>query len=95
MLTIESSKRFLFTARDAVLSGCASVGLDYQQPQTSEPTQWHSIHDKGARDAVALTQWCQQFGNPVLDSLIADALTANTDLATTQAKRNCARPANP
>ncbi|MBU1971764.1 MAG: hypothetical protein KKC70_05270 [Gammaproteobacteria bacterium] len=67
MPTIEPPKRSLFTARDAVLSGC---------------------------DAVAVVQWRRQFGVPMLDSLIANALIANTDIVTTQAKLN-SRPANP
>ena len=45
-------------------------------------------------DAVAVVQWRQQFGAPILDSLIADALTTNTDFATAKAKRN-SRAANP
>lgn len=74
-----------------LLSGCAAVGPDYQPPQTPVPTQWHGAQDTGVRDAVVLAQWWQQFGDPVLDGLIADALIANTDLATAQAKLREAR----
>lgn len=49
-------------------------------------------------DAVAVVQWRQQFGFPMPDSLIADALAANTDIASAQMKRKprpASRPAIP
>lgn len=73
------------------LSGCAAVGPNYQPPDTPVPAQWQNAHDSRARDAAVLAQWWRQFGDPVLDSLIADALAANTDLATAQAKLREAR----
>ena len=73
------------------LSGCAAVGPDYQPPQPSAPAQWRGAQDTGARDAVVLAQWWRQFGDPVLDGLIADALAANTDIATAQEKLREAR----
>lgn len=74
-----------------LLSGCAAVGPDYRPPNTSAPTQWRGAPDSGVRDAAVLAQWWQQFNDPVLDSLITDALAANTDLATAQAKLREAR----
>jgi multidrug efflux system outer membrane protein len=74
-----------------LLSGCAAVGPDYQPPQTPAPAQWQGAHDSGVRDAAVLAQWWQQFNDPVLDNLITDALAANTDLATAQAKLREAR----
>ena len=74
-----------------ILSGCAAVGPDYRPPQTPVPAQWQGTHDGGARDAAVLARWWRQFNDPVLDGLIADALSANTDLATAQAKLREAR----
>jgi multidrug efflux system outer membrane protein len=73
------------------LSGCAAVGPDYAPPKTPVPARWQGAPDSGARDAAVLAQWWQQFNDPVLDGLIADALAANTDLATTRAKLREAR----
>lgn len=70
----------------AVLSGCAAVGPDYTAPQTSVPAHWQGAHDSRMRDASVLARWWRQFNDPVLNGLIADALAANTDLATAQAK---------
>ncbi|MDD4882740.1 MAG: efflux transporter outer membrane subunit [Gallionellaceae bacterium] len=73
------------------LSGCAAVGPDYRAPETAAPAQWQAVHDSGRRDAEVLARWWRQFDDPVLDGLIADALAANTDLATAQAKLREAR----
>jgi multidrug efflux system outer membrane protein len=68
------------------LSGCAAVGPDYRAPETPVPAHWQGAHDSGARDDAVLARWWRQFNDPVLDGLIVDALAANTDLATAQAK---------
>jgi len=73
------------------LTGCMTVGPDYQPPETAVPAQWQGAPGSGAQDALVLAQWWQQFGDPVLDGLITDALAANTDLATAQAQLREAR----
>lgn len=73
------------------LSGCAAVGPDYRPPETRAPAQWQGPHDSKARDAAVLAQWWHQFDDRVLDGLIADALAANTDLATARGKLREAR----
>jgi multidrug efflux system outer membrane protein len=74
-----------------LLSGCAAVGPNYQPPQPSAPAQWRGAQDTAARDAVVLAQWWKQFNDLVLNNLVTDALAANTDLATAQAKLREAR----
>ncbi len=74
-----------------VLAGCAAVGPDYQPPQPSLPPQWNASGEVRALDTQALAQWWQQFGDPVLDALVTDALVANLDLATAQAQLREAR----
>jgi NodT family efflux transporter outer membrane factor (OMF) lipoprotein len=68
------------------LSGCAAVGPDRAPPETPPPTHWRAGAAAPAPDAAILAQWWRQFGDPVLDGLVADALAANTDLASARAK---------
>lgn len=74
-----------------VLSGCMTVGPDYHAPQPAVPAQWSAAADTGLADEAMLTAWWRQFHDEVLDGLVADALQANTDLATAQAKLREAR----
>ena len=74
------------------LAGCAAVGPDYgATPSSPIPERWNGAHDQGALDATQLANWWAQFGDPVLDGLIADALVANTDLASARGKLQEAR----
>jgi multidrug efflux system outer membrane protein len=60
-----------------VLAGCM-VGPDYQRPAIDAPASfvWES---KDAAD-TANTVWWKQFGDPVLDTLIAEALAHNLNV---------------
>lgn len=61
----------------ANLAGCM-VGPDYRRPDLDIPRSYrHEIAE--ARDA-ANTAWWRQFGDPVLDGLIARALAGNKNL---------------
>jgi multidrug efflux system outer membrane protein len=75
------------------LAGCAAVGPDYGAPPPSPiPERWNGAHDPGATGTLKqLAGWWAQFGDPVLDGLIADALRANTDLASARGKLREAR----
>jgi NodT family efflux transporter outer membrane factor (OMF) lipoprotein len=86
-----SSLHGLFPLTILALSGCMTVGPDYQPPQPAVPAQWQGAPVSGVQDALVLAQWWQQFSDPVLDGLITDALVANTDLATAQAQLREAR----
>jgi multidrug efflux system outer membrane protein len=68
----------LACAAVAVLSGCTTLGPDYQRPDTPLPQAWRS-ETSDAKDVVN-TAWWQAFGDPVLDGLIAGAIDANKDL---------------
>ena len=61
-----------------VLAGGCTVGPDYRRPQVDAPTGWR-LADQEARD-LADTAWWRQFGDPVLDGLIEEALRQNLDL---------------
>lgn len=60
-----------------LVSGCA-VGPDYERPTITSPEKWRIDYAEAA--AVANAQWWEQFGDPVLDDLIATALRENQDL---------------
>jgi multidrug efflux system outer membrane protein len=62
----------------ALLTGCVTVGPDYQRPGADIPPAWRS-EEKEARD-LANTAWWQQFNDPVLNGLIRTALQQNKDL---------------
>jgi NodT family efflux transporter outer membrane factor (OMF) lipoprotein len=62
-----------------ILTGCA-VGPDYRQPQTVTPDEWHATVPPGvapAADPAALADWWKTFDDPVLNSLIEQALARN------------------
>jgi multidrug efflux system outer membrane protein len=68
----------LFAA--VALAGCLTppVGPNYKRPVAPLPTSWR-IDPAEAAD-VTNTAWWQQFGDPDLDSLIGEALVANSDI---------------
>jgi len=72
-------KRFavLFTITSLFFAGCA-VGPDYKRPDVPVPGSF--INEvKTAADTVN-TQWWNQFNDPVLDKLIAEALANNKNV---------------
>jgi NodT family efflux transporter outer membrane factor (OMF) lipoprotein len=73
------------------LTGCAAVGRDYRAPESAVPAQWQGAADAGPRETAVLAEWWRQFGDPVLDGLINDALAANTDINTARAQLREAR----
>jgi len=54
------------------------VGPDYRRPAVKTPDAWR-FEEKEAQD-LANTQWWRQFGDPVLESLIGEALRENKDV---------------
>ena len=71
-------KTLLAIAISTALAGCASVGPDYQRPETPTPEQWR-INIQQAND-LANTRWWEQFQDPVLNELIQIALQENKDV---------------
>jgi NodT family efflux transporter outer membrane factor (OMF) lipoprotein len=72
------------------VSGCA-VGPDYRTPVPEAPARWSGAAEVRALEPDVLAEWWRQFRDPLLDSLVADALTANLDLATARAQLREAR----
>jgi outer membrane protein, multidrug efflux system len=61
----------------ASLFGCA-VGPDYRRPSIDAPSAWLLAEPEAK--SLADTTWWEQFGDPVLNELIASALKENKDL---------------
>ena len=67
----------------ALVAGCA-VGPDYVRPANDVPAQWRIDFPKAAD--VANTRWWEQFGDPVLNRLIEEALRGNLDVLSAAAR---------
>jgi multidrug efflux system outer membrane protein len=67
----------------AALCACA-VGPDYERPATEVPAQWRI--DFPQATGIANTKWWEQFGDPVLNQLIEEALRENRDVRAAAAR---------
>ena len=65
-----------------LLSGCMTVGPDYQQPKMVVPKQW-STSLEGIKANQQLVHWWQQFKDAELNRLMINALSANLDFKQT------------
>jgi outer membrane protein, multidrug efflux system len=75
--------RLLLTLVAAGLAACA-VGPDYERPELDLPEAWR-VEPEAAVE-LANAEWWMQFGDPVLDELIATALAENLDIAVAAAR---------
>jgi len=73
----EMTRHALVLALAAALGGCM-IGPDYFRPRVEAP-QAYRYAGKEARD-LADTEWWKQFGDPVLDELIDEALANNNNV---------------
>ena len=69
---------FLLGGAAAILLAGCMMGPDYARPKLDAPAAFR-FEPKAAAD-TANTEWWKQFGDPVLDSLIAEALANNLNL---------------
>lgn len=63
----------------ALLAGCVSVGPDYAAPELA-PVQLQGAGDAAFSAQSPVGAWWAQFGDPVLEQLVAQSLAANHDL---------------
>lgn len=66
----------------AMLAGC-TLGPDYARPQVDAPERFRFEPAQVAD--TANTEWWKEFGDPVLDGMIAEALAHNPDVKTAAA----------
>ena len=75
-------RRLLTITGALALAGCAAVGPDYRSPGPNAPSQAPFVSSR----SPTFTQdqppgrWWSLFADPLLDQLVEEALTANTDL---------------
>ena len=79
------------------LSACATAGPDYHPPEHSAATapgaqgNFQSAQGAGFSNADLPDHWWKLYNDPRLDALIAEALTANTDLRVADANLTAAQ----
>ena len=76
-------KPLLVSLLALLVSGCM-IGPDYVRPPLDAPAAWR-LSEQDARD-LANTTWWEQFGDPVLNDLVATALRENKDLMIASAR---------
>ena len=75
-----------------MVAGCATVGNPSLPVSTvAVPQTWSNAAAPAASSQQALEQWWRQFNDPLLDELIAMAMTSAPDIRTAQAKLRQAR----
>ena len=67
----------------ALVAGC-TVGPDYRRPDVATPPAWRI--DTPQATEIANIRWWEQFGDPVLNQLIEQALIGNLDLVAAAAR---------
>lgn len=68
-----------------IFAGCVTVGPDYKAPSVLLPAHWAGQKSAQATPAK-LAQWWKRFNDPLLDSLIEQAVEGNNDVALAKAK---------
>jgi multidrug efflux system outer membrane protein len=74
------------------LAGCA-VGPDYHRPPTPVDPHYANAGQPGLAEDTAIERYWTSFSDPLLDSLVDDAVGHNKDLATAAANLRAARAA--
>jgi outer membrane protein, multidrug efflux system len=69
----------LITVLGALLPAACTLGPDYQRPAIEAPVSFQ--YEPADAAETADTPWWQQFQDPVLDQLIAEALAHNSNIA--------------
>ena len=64
-----------------LLIGCATVGPDYEQPETQVPDAWHTVATEGLQEGEATLQtWWRVFDDELLDDLVMRSAGGNLSL---------------
>ena len=75
-----------------ILTGCA-VGPDYHRPSTPVDAHYANAQEPGFAEDATLERYWTSFGDPLLESLVDDAIAHNKDLAAAGANLRAARAA--
>ncbi|WP_456374962.1 efflux transporter outer membrane subunit [Thiolapillus sp.] len=74
----------LLAAALLALSGCSTLGPDYEKPEVPVPDNWR-VPLKTA-EQISNIEWWKAFGDPVLNDLVEEALAHNQDLRVAAAR---------
>lgn len=75
-----------------LLSGCATLGPDYQAPAMAVPQAWYAAPPHSPADGPAsIERWWRQLGDVQLSALVEQALRANPDLQAARAAVQASR----
>ncbi|MBG0511640.1 efflux transporter outer membrane subunit [Agrobacterium sp. MOPV5] len=74
----------------SLLAGCV-VGPDYERPNLLMPAQWSGNAGKTAARPAELSQWWTRFNDPVLTSLVTQAIDNNRSVEAAKARVREAR----
>jgi len=81
---VKSMKSNLLSIKLALMvglvSGCALVGPDYQRPDNDLPVQFSEQETAAETDSLITPTWWELYQDPVLNDLVAQARTNNTDI---------------
>ena len=82
------ARNIVFAAVAVIAAGCAMVGPDYRKPELPVPEAWSRTGspDNSSLQTEELSRWWECMGDPVLTSLIEQALKGGTDLRVAQAR---------
>ncbi len=84
----------LTVAVSITVSGCAAVGPAYHPSQTATPAAWVGTVPETATENVAdLAHWWSVFHDPILESLVKQAVASNLDLKLAESRIRQARAA--
>lgn len=90
-MTRQRSKSvFAVVTLTMLLTGC-SVGPDYKMPNLTLPGQWSEAEATQRAKVPELSSWWQRLNDPLLNTLISDAVAGNLDVASAKAKVRLAR----
>jgi multidrug efflux system outer membrane protein len=84
-------KRALLVVLSLMLAACAAVGPNYQKPVVTVPDHWYGTADTPGDKSIAETKWFDLFGDPVLRTLIEEALKNSYDVRIAAARVEEAR----
>ena len=85
------SRLTVVAAVASLLCGCAAVGPNYARPQVPSPPAYRFIEGAPQAESLADAPWFQIFDDPVLQTLVREAIANNLDLQAAVARVEEAR----
>jgi multidrug efflux system outer membrane protein len=74
------SRAVLALAIALLTAGCAAVGPNYERPTMPIPAQYRFVEGAAQAQSLADSPWFQVFDDPVLQTLVREALANNLDV---------------